>query len=53
MSKPDPQEVDFDLDSAREAIAQSKWNRRPPEETFKLGRYAITGRIASGGMATV
>ncbi|MFO7564461.1 MAG: serine/threonine-protein kinase [Enhygromyxa sp.] len=53
MSKPDSQEVDSDLDSAREAIARSKWSRRPPEETFRLGRYVITGRIASGGMATV
>jgi serine/threonine protein kinase len=27
--------------------------RRPAEETFALGRYVITRRIASGGMATV
>jgi serine/threonine protein kinase len=27
--------------------------RRPPQETFTLGRYLITRRIASGGMATV
>jgi serine/threonine protein kinase len=41
--------------AAREAVARSKtdWRRRPAEETFSLGRYVITGRIASGGMATV
>ncbi|MCA9696647.1 MAG: serine/threonine protein kinase, partial [Myxococcales bacterium] len=27
--------------------------RRSADETFTLGRYSITGRIASGGMATV
>lgn len=32
---------------------ETKWSRRPAEETFSLGRYVITGRIASGGMATV
>lgn len=46
MSKPDHEEVDVDLESR-------EWRRRPPEETFRLGRYVITGRIASGGMATV
>jgi serine/threonine protein kinase len=60
---------DDDIESARgaarEAVARSKsgwisrpgsradWRRRPAEETFSLGRYVITGRIASGGMATV
>ncbi|PRP91556.1 Tyrosine-protein kinase MasK [Enhygromyxa salina] len=41
--------------AVHEAVAQSKpeWQRRPAEETFTLGRYVITGRIASGGMATV
>ncbi|KIG13465.1 Serine/threonine protein kinase [Enhygromyxa salina] len=41
--------------AAREAVARGKseWRRRPAEETFNLGRYLITGRIASGGMATV
>lgn len=41
--------------AARRAIEQSKRGHRPraAEETCKLGRYAITGKIASGGMATV
>jgi serine/threonine protein kinase len=41
--------------AARRAIEQSKRHHRPrpAEETFKLGRYAITGKIATGGMATV
>jgi serine/threonine protein kinase len=41
--------------ATRRAIEQSKRGHRPrpAEETFKLGRYAITGKIASGGMATV
>lgn len=40
---------------AKQAIEQSKRGHRPrpADETFKLGRYAITGKIATGGMATV
>lgn len=40
---------------AKQAIEQSKRGHRPrpAAETFKLGRYAITGKIATGGMATV
>lgn len=66
MSKPDHDEVERastiveSRGKAREAVALStsgrdraKRRRRPAEETFTLGRYAITGRIASGGMATV
>lgn len=50
-----PDEIESARGAAREAVARSKtdWRRRPAEETFNLGRYAITGRIASGGMATV
>ena len=33
--------------------ASDKRRRRPATETFTLGRYVITDRIASGGMATV
>jgi serine/threonine protein kinase len=52
-SNPDP--IESARGAAREAVARSKsdWRRRPAEETFTLGRYVITGRIASGGMATV
>jgi serine/threonine protein kinase len=41
--------------AVRRAVEQSKRHHRPrpAEETFKLGRYAITGKIATGGMATV
>jgi serine/threonine protein kinase len=48
-------EIESARGAAREAVARSKsdWRRRPAEETFSLGRYVITGRIASGGMATV
>jgi serine/threonine protein kinase len=48
-------EIESARSAAREAVAKSKsdWRRRPAKETFKLGRYVITGRIASGGMATV
>lgn len=40
---------------AKQAVEQSKRGHRPrpADETFKLGRYAITGKIATGGMATV
>jgi hypothetical protein len=50
-----PDEIESARGAAREAVARSKtdWRRRPAEETFNLGRYLITGRIASGGMATV
>lgn len=50
-----PDEIESARGAAREAVARSKtdWRRRPAEETFNLGRYVITGRIASGGMATV
>lgn len=50
-----PDEIESARGAAREAVARSKseWRRRPAEETFTLGRYVITGRIASGGMATV
>jgi eukaryotic-like serine/threonine-protein kinase len=50
-----PDEIESARGAAREAVARSKseWRRRPAEETFSLGRYVITGRIASGGMATV
>jgi serine/threonine protein kinase len=50
-----PDEIESARGAAREAVARSKseWRRRPAEETFMLGRYVITGRIASGGMATV
>jgi eukaryotic-like serine/threonine-protein kinase len=50
-----PAALDLARGAAREAVARSKtdWRRRPAEETFNLGRYLITGRIASGGMATV
>jgi serine/threonine-protein kinase len=48
-------QIDLARGAAREAVARGKsdWQRRPAEETFRLGRYLITGRIASGGMATV
>lgn len=54
ISNPDD-EIESARGAAREAVARSKndWRRRPAEETFNLGRYVITGRIASGGMATV
>lgn len=41
--------------AAKHAVELSKRGHRPrpAEETFKLGRYAITGKIASGGMASV
>ncbi|MFV8754229.1 serine/threonine protein kinase [Nannocystaceae bacterium ST9] len=44
-----------DHEEAKRAVEQSKRGHRPrpADETFKLGRYAITGKIASGGMATV
>lgn len=52
--------IESSRDRAREAVAltkvgkaSDKRRRRPPEETFTLGRYVINGRIASGGMATV
>jgi serine/threonine-protein kinase len=50
-----PDDIESARGAAREAVARSKsdWRRRPAEETFNLGRYVITGRIASGGMATV
>lgn len=56
ISNPDEtNELESARDAAREAVARGKseWRRRPAEETFSLGRYQITGRIASGGMATV
>ncbi len=45
----------IDRKEAKRAVEHSKRGHRPrpAEETFKLGRYAITGKIASGGMATV
>jgi serine/threonine protein kinase len=45
----------FTHQAAKRAVERSKRGHRPrpAEETFKLGRYAITGKIASGGMATV
>ncbi len=45
----------LDHQAAKRAIEQSKLGHRPraAAETFKLGRYAITGKIASGGMASV
>ncbi|WP_181233177.1 serine/threonine-protein kinase [Enhygromyxa salina] len=51
----DRDEIESARGAAREAVARGKseWRRRPAEETFNLGRYVITGRIASGGMATV
>ena len=63
MSKPDDDDderasaIASARGKARQAVALShgsgRRRPRPAEETFTLGRYAITGRIASGGMATV
>jgi|GEM_PF-2222410 len=53
LSKLDPREATLASNFASaESIAQAA-RRRPAEETVSLGRYVITGRIASGGMATV